>query len=130
MSVWLKAAVGAAALVAASVGVQAQQLPAGYPKRPQVAKGEETGLHEIHSLRKVGRKTCFVDHFHHGSGSGQTRKAAEASAVQAWQSFTDFEYGGSWGNWRLAESRTMQCNQGGLGGGWSCSADAIPCRPF
>lgn len=122
---------GAAAVLAVAGTALAQQLPPGYPsKRPQVAKGEETGLHNIHSMRKVGRKTCFVDHFHSGSGSGASKREAEASAVASWQSFTDFEYGGSWGSWRNAEAKSVQCEPGGLGGGWACTLNAIPCRPF
>src|SRR5262249_14217075 len=33
---------------------------------------DETGVAGIHDWVKIGRKTCFVDHFHNGSGNGKT----------------------------------------------------------
>lgn len=86
------------------------------------------GLEFLHEQRVEGRRVCFTDHLHYGSSTSQAnRKAAEASAVVSWADFTILEYGGAWGSWRLAASKSMQC--GNTGGSWSCSAEARPCRP-
>lgn len=82
----------------------------------------------LHSQRQEGGRICLVDHFHSGSGSGPTRQAAERDAAGSWSSFTAWEYGGNWGSWKLAASKTMNCSQ--TGGSWSCGSDARPCKPL
>lgn len=82
----------------------------------------------LHSQRQEGGRICVVDHFHSGGGSGPTRQAAERDAAGGWSSFTAFEYGDNWGSWNLAASKTMNCSP--MGGSWSCSAEARPCRPI
>jgi hypothetical protein len=63
-----------------------------------VAQANETGMASIHSWRKVGKKTCLVDHDHAGNGSGTNRQQAELAAIRAWTGFTDLEYGAAWAN--------------------------------
>ena len=90
------------------------------------AQGEETGVASIHSWVRVGRKTCMLDHFHDGSGSGRTRAQAEKAAIVAWTEFTAWEYGSPWGRYSLAVSKKMDCSQGS--GAWNCAVQARPCR--
>jgi hypothetical protein len=92
-----------------------------------VGQAEETGVAEIHTWVKVGRKTCLADHFHSGSGSGSMRPQAEKQAIQSWADFTAWEYGSTWGRYSLAASKKMTCERGD---GWSCYVEARPCRPF
>jgi hypothetical protein len=88
-------------------------------------QAEETGVAGIHSWVKVGRKTCLVDHFHSGSGSGKTRSLAERQAIQSWADFTAWEYGSTWGRYTLAASKKMTCEQGNS---WACFVEARPCK--
>jgi hypothetical protein len=88
----------------------------------------ETGLASMHTWVRVGRKTCMADHEHSSSGNGPTRAAAEKSAIVAWASFTDLEYGDAWANWSLAVARRMSCDN--VAGNWKCDIEARPCRPF
>ncbi|HEY7645026.1 MAG TPA: hypothetical protein VH858_08315 [Hyphomicrobiales bacterium] len=91
------------------------------------AKADETGLAGIHAIAyESGRRACMTDHFHDGSGTGKTRKAAEAAARNSWISFTAFEYGSDWASFALAASKTMNCTNSG--DSWSCSTAARPCR--
>ena len=46
------------------------------------AQAEETGIAEIHSWVKMGRKTCMADHYHSGTGNAETRGQAERQAIQ------------------------------------------------
>ena len=48
------------------------------------AQAEETGLAQLHSWVKVGRKTCMADHYHSGTGHASTREQAERQAIQSW----------------------------------------------
>ena len=80
----------------------------------------------IHTWVRVGGKTCMVDHYHDGSGTGSTRARAQASAIRAWVDFTAWEYGRAWGSYAAAAGKSMSCN--GSGGSWSCNASARPCR--
>jgi hypothetical protein len=90
---------------------------------------DETGMAGIHTWRKVGKKTCLVDHFHDGDGTGTNQKTAELAAVRSWQSFTDLEYGSDWANFKYANSKAMKCaNEGGAR--WSCRTEAVPCRAW
>lgn len=83
----------------------------------------------IHSWRKVGRKTCLVDHNHGGSGTGPTPKAAEAAAIRDWAGFTDLEYGDSWSGWGNAIEKSLSCSRA-FNGSFSCDLTATPCRPW
>ena len=93
------------------------------------AAAQTTGLDGLHSQAREGRKWCMVDHFHTNSGTGADRKTAEREAAVAWQGFTSWEYGNTWGLWRNAASKTMKCEKDGFGS-WTCTADARPCRPL
>ena len=93
-----------------------------------VAVASDTGVAQaLHSLQRVGGRTCLVDHYHDGSGSGRTRYEALKSAVSAWAGFTSWEYGTSWGRYSIANSKSENCSRD-MSGGWSCSISAIPCR--
>lgn len=83
----------------------------------------------MHDWRKVGKKTCMVDHYHGGSGTGSSMKAAEAAAAKDWIGFTDLEYGSAWADVRIAISKTLNCSRTGAKD-FSCRIDAIPCRPY
>lgn len=99
------------------------------PMVPAPVHADETGMAGIHTWRKVGKKTCLVDHFHDGDGTGATQKLAELAAMRSWQSFTDLEYGSDWANFKIANSRSMKCTQEG-GARWSCRTEAVACRAF
>lgn len=107
------------ALIAAiaSVGVSALASSA-------IAQG--MGLEGLHDHRREGGKVCMVDHFHDGSGSGKTRKSAEADAARAWAEFTAWEYGGRWGSYGNAANKSMSCSASA--GSWTCQTSARPCR--
>ena len=92
------------------------------------AFANETGIAIIHPWVKIGRKTCFTDHFHYGSGNGATQTHARAAAISAWIWPTDLEYGTSWGNYRLAASKSMKCARRGTL--WTCDTQARPCRAY
>jgi hypothetical protein len=92
------------------------------------AQGAESGMASIHQWVKVGRKTCMLDHFHDGNGTGATKREAERAAVVAWTEFTVWEYGTPWGRYTNAVSKKMDCSPGG--GGWTCHVQARPCRPY
>jgi len=90
------------------------------------AAAQETGLAGMHSWVRVGGRTCMLDHFHDGSGSGPTRAAAQRAAVRAWIDFTAWEYGRRWGSWGASVSKRMGCSGGP--GGYSCEVSSRPCR--
>lgn len=92
------------------------------------AHAEDDGLATIHEWRSEGGRTCMSDHFHDGSGTGPTRKAAEAAAISSWASFTAFEYSNNWARYSLAGSRKIDCSQNG-GDSWTCNVTARPCKP-
>lgn len=79
-----------------------------------------------HESRLEGGRVCYSEHAHYGSGSGNSRQAAERSAIGSWAGFTDFEYGSAWANFSKAAGKRMSCSQSG--GSWSCSLEARPCR--
>jgi hypothetical protein len=92
------------------------------------ALASDTGVAQtLHSLQRVGGRTCLVDHYHDGSGSGRSRHEAMNAAVSAWSGFTSWEYGTSWGRYGLANRKSANCSRD-MSGGWSCSISAIPCR--
>jgi hypothetical protein len=92
------------------------------------AQGAESGMASIHTWVKVGRKTCMLDHFHDGNGSGPNKRQAEQAAIRAWAEFTAWEYGSPWGRYSIAASQKMNCSQ--ESGGWNCAVQARPCRPY
>jgi len=93
------------------------------------AMADETGMAGIHEQRRERGKTCFVDHYHYGSSTGQpSKRAAIVMAVKSWAGFTDFEYGSNWAHWGRAASKKVKCSQAGIGGAWSCDISARPCR--
>lgn len=104
------------------MGLTAGVLVAGASTLPLSAQG----LLDLHDLRVEGGRQCIVGHFHQGSGSGTTKQAAEISAMNSWGDFTAWEYGREWGNFRISASRSMSCAPGLSG--WTCNADARPCR--
>ncbi len=87
---------------------------------------DESGLAGIHAWRQVGGRTCFVDHFHDGSGSGATQQAAMASAISSWQSFTSLEYGSDWASYANSISKSATCDKGT--GTITCQLSSIPCK--
>lgn len=90
------------------------------------ASADDTGLASIHAWRKERGRTCMIDHFHYGSGTGPTKRTAEKAALDSWTSFTVFEYGTDWGSYNRAGSRIMECQQ--RGSLWLCNVQARPCR--
>ncbi len=90
------------------------------------AVAQDTGLAGMHTWVRVGGRTCLVDHFHDGSGSGPTRAAAQRAAIRAWIDFTAWEYGGRWGSYGASVSKRMSCTGGP--GNYSCETSSRPCR--
>jgi hypothetical protein len=90
------------------------------------ARADDTGLAGIHDWRKEGGRTCLSDHYHDGAGTGETRKAAEASAIASWTDFTVLEYGTVWGSYKIAAGKQMNCTEKGAKE-WSCATTARPC---
>lgn len=88
--------------------------------------GDETGMAQMHDLRREGGKLCQVDHYHYGSGSGSTRKAAMSSAITSWADFTALEYGSDWARFYRAANRASSCSNSGSE--VTCSVEARPCR--
>lgn len=86
----------------------------------------QDGLAGMHTWARIGGRTCMADHFHDGSGSGTTRAAAARNAIQAWQSFTAWEYSARWARYGSAVSRKLTCS--GSRGSFSCNVSARPCR--
>lgn len=94
------------------------------------ASADETGVAVIHTWVKVGKKTCMLDHYHYGSGTGATKKVAQAAAIKDWEGFTAFEYGTSWGNFRIANKKSEKCTGTDKAKDWKCDVEALACRPF
>jgi hypothetical protein len=92
----------------------------------QTAQAQETGLAGMHTWVRVGGKTCMLDHFHDGYGTGPTRAAAQRAAIRAWIDFTAWEYGNRWGSYGASVSKRMSCSGGA--GSFSCSTSSRPCR--
>ncbi len=94
---------------------------------PAPASADDTGVGQmLHTMKRYGKKVCFEGHFHTGSGTGATKKAAEVDAVKAWAGFTAWEYGTDWAQWSKAHAKTLTCSQNSSG--FSCQADAMPCK--
>jgi hypothetical protein len=92
-----------------------------------VAFADETGTASMHSWQKEGRKTCFVDHSHSGTGEGRTKSKARRSAIIAWREFTAWEYGSDWASYRHARSKAISYTKAAKG--WSARVDGRPCNP-
>ena len=107
------------ALLLAAAAVASSAIP---------ASAQDGGLAAMHSLRREGGRLCMSDHWHYGSSSGShaTKAAAQRSAVASWQDFTDLEYGRAWARFSRAASKRIGCSRSGSG--WSCDAEARPCR--
>lgn len=82
------------------------------------------------SARGSDGRVCRVlvaPHYHVGVGGDRnSERAARASAVRRWKSFTVWEYGGAWGNVGLAKDKSFACAK--ILGGWRCLFTAQPCR--
>lgn len=88
---------------------------------------DDTGMAGMHAWQRVGRLTCFVDHTHYASSSGQKdKKSAMAEAAKSWAEFTAWEYGTVWANFGKATAKRFSCTQST--GGWGCDLEARPCR--
>ena len=89
------------------------------------AQADDTGLADLHDLRREKGKLCMTDHWHYGNGTGSTHKIAQAAAVSSWASFVDLEYGSDWARSSKAGSRKVSCSQGSE---WTCQVEARPCK--
>lgn len=98
---------------------------------PAQARGlsrDTTGLENIHTLKRVGRKLCMIDHYHYGTGDSKKSKAlALKSAKRGWADFVSMEYGSAWARFSLAGSKGAKCTKQGRRG-YHCSIEARPCR--
>ncbi len=89
-------------------------------------QADETGFAAMHAVRKERGRICMSDHYHYGSGTGATKQAALASAIQAWSSFTDFEYGSTWASFKRAAGKSVSYSASS--GGWSADISARACK--
>jgi hypothetical protein len=107
--------------------VLAVSVAAVAPSIPALA-ASDTGLAtSLHDVRREGGRLCMTDHWHYGSsGTFSSKNAAQRDAIRSWQDFTDLEYGSVWARFSRAASRKMGCSRGS--GGWTCDAEARPCR--
>lgn len=87
---------------------------------------DDSGLATIHDLRRERGRLCMTDHWHDGSGSGSTQKAALKDAIGSWAGFTDLEYGSDWARWAKAGSKSSSCSRSSSG--FECSVSARPCK--
>ena len=90
------------------------------------AAADETGMASIHSWRQVGGRTCLVEHFHDGNGSGATQKAAMSEAIKSWEGFTSLEYGSDWGRYANSISKSATCDRGSSG--FTCQVSSVACK--
>ena len=88
---------------------------------------DDTGFAYAHDLRRERGKLCFRDHWHYGSGTGKSKKAARISAIRSWAQFTALEYGTDWARFSRASGKSIKCLPAG-GGAWDCQIDARPCK--
>ncbi|MBX9684281.1 MAG: hypothetical protein K2X41_10870 [Hyphomicrobium sp.] len=89
-------------------------------------RADETGFADMHNVRKERGRICMSDHYHYGSGTGATKQAALAAAIQAWSSFTDFEYGSTWASFKRATGKSVSYSASS--GGWSADISARACK--
>ncbi len=97
------------------------------PISPPAADADDTGFASIHDLRRERGRLCMADHWHSGSGSGRTKRAARRDAIRSWASFTAMEYGSDWARFRRARSKSIRCRRTGRRS-YDCSVEARPCR--
>ena len=72
---------------------------------------------------------CQGDHLHYGTSTGyRSRRHALRAAIENWAGFTIFEYGESFGNWRIAKNKRVDCRRDQYSRTWNCSIEATPCR--
>jgi len=90
------------------------------------AFADDTGLAGIHTWKRVGSKTCFVDHTHEGSGTGYDQANAMKAAIKSWESFTDLEYGSDWASYANSISKVVSCSK--YQSDISCQVSSIPCK--
>lgn len=82
----------------------------------------------LHDEVRVGKLSCFTDHYHFGSSKGQTsKKTAEGDAIASFEDFVDFEYGSAYASWKAAAGKSVDCSKDGSGL-WGCTVSARPCR--
>jgi hypothetical protein len=83
----------------------------------------------LHTLRGEGRQVCQVGHFHVGKSPYAYANKAKAmrAAVRHWSEFTALEYGSDWGHFKLAASKTTECEKE-TATTWVCKVRARPCR--
>ena len=76
---------------------------------------------------QAASRLCKVDHYHFGLGSTQgSLRQAKLDAVQAWQSFTAWEYGTAWNRFAASMDKSLSCEK--VSSGYRCTAQAKPCR--
>lgn len=90
------------------------------------ARADETGFASMHDQRRESGKLCMTTHFHNGSGSGATKKAALRAAVQGYVEYTAFEYGTTWARWSNAASKSVSYTK--ESSGWGANVEARPCK--
>lgn len=90
------------------------------------AIAQDSGMASMHDWRREGGRTCMVDHFHYGSGSGPTKQKAIADAAASWSSFTDFEYGRNWASFKRSANKQINATQSSTG--WTADVSSRPCR--
>ncbi len=90
------------------------------------ATADDTGLANMHDLRKERGKLCMADHWHSGSGEGKSKASARKAAIRSWADFTNFEYGTVWAHFSLAAAAETRYTK--TASGWSAAIDARPCR--
>ena len=84
-------------------------------------------LHTDDPLGMVSvRGDVIAGHWHHGEGTGASRKESEAKAIRMWVDFTGSDYGTDWMSYQRAESKTSNCERSGAE--WKCSVDARACK--
>lgn len=80
----------------------------------------------FHDERYEGGVCCFTDHFHSGTGAGETSRAkAVSTAISAWEDFVWLEYGSAYQRWSIAHSKSVSCSNSN---GWSCTVEARACH--
>lgn len=99
----------------------------GMPVAASQVKADDTGFASIHDLRRERGRLCMADHWHSGSGTGKSKRAAQRAAVGAWQDFTALEYGTDWARFSRARSKAVRCTRTGKRS-YDCSVEARPCR--
>lgn len=127
MTIHVRLLVPAALAAIAFVASTVTPTDAAANKR-RVVRGTDTGLAQtLHPSARERGLTCLTDHFHVGSSSGQrNKKAAETAAIADWSSFTAWEYGTLWANFKVAGTKTVSCLPSG--NSWGCSVSARACR--